>query len=125
MPVKISSHQWKWISVAWLILTTVLLVMPGSAFPKSSLFKSIPEFDKLVHIFLFAVLTALFLKALQPSKLLGLLLLILVVILYGVFTEYLQMYLTTSRSFDERDIIADAIGAILGWGLYKLLNKIS
>lgn len=123
MPVKISSRQWKWMSLVWLMLTTILLVMPGSALPKSNLFSSIPEFDKLVHIFLFAVLTALSLKALQPSKLFGLLLLILIVILYGVLIEYVQMYFTTTRSFDERDIVADAIGAILGWGLYRLINK--
>lgn len=122
MPITISPTIWKGLTFFWLTLTTILLVMPGNAFPKVGLFSQIPYFDKWVHIFLFGVLTALSLKAIRPSKFWGMLLLLVFILLYGVITEYVQLFFTTSRSFDGQDIVADGIGAMLGWILYRVFG---
>jgi VanZ family protein len=122
MASKLTQRQWRWLALLWFVITTFLLVIPGSALPKTNFFSSIPEFDKWVHIFLFAILSALTLLALQPKTTSGLVLLVGIVIVYGAAMEYVQLYLVPYRSFDERDIMADAVGAILGWGLYKWLK---
>ncbi|NOX08830.1 MAG: VanZ family protein [Gammaproteobacteria bacterium] len=46
----------------------------------------------------------------------------LVVILYGISDEWHQYY-TPGRHADIYDVIADAVGAILGVGLFYLLSR--
>ncbi|MGH2554003.1 MAG: VanZ family protein, partial [Chitinophagaceae bacterium] len=45
-------------AIAWLLLTLILLTLPGTAFPKENWFDKI-WLDKWIHIGLFAVLAAL------------------------------------------------------------------
>jgi len=41
---------------------------------------------------------------------------------YGVMMEFVQLYFVKNRSFDTGDIIADAVGCVIGliysWGRY-------
>ena len=45
---------------------------------------------------------------------------------YGIAMEYVQRDLVVNRSFDRTDIIADAVGCLLGWlfGRYRFIKKI-
>ncbi|HSK11781.1 MAG TPA: VanZ family protein [Phnomibacter sp.] len=123
MAFNLSDKQWKWIAIGWFVLTTLLLVVPGNALPKTDL-GNIPYFDKYIHIFLFAVLSAFTLKAIRPTRPTYFIWLVVLVILYGTLMEYVQLYLVPFRSFDGRDIMADAAGAVLGLLLYRLLNRV-
>jgi VanZ family protein len=84
--------------------------------------------DKLVHIFLFAVLVLLFsLPALKrkvgwPSWALKLLL-PLVAVAYGVAVEFIQLQWVPNRGFEWMDVAADAAGAVLGTVLGPFIAK--
>jgi VanZ family protein len=100
-----------WLAVGWFLLTTLLLAMPGNALPKTNLV-NIPNFDKLVHVGLFAVLTFLTVNALNKPTYFKITVVALIAILYGIIMEYVQLHLVAYRSFEGIDIIADATGAI-------------
>lgn len=44
---------------------------------------------------------------------------------FGIVMEFVQEHLVVNRSFDIGDIIADIIGALLGWGYawYRFIKK--
>lgn len=97
------------------IISFILLIMPGSDIPKSSLF-DILYFDKWVHIGMFGLLTIFwghpFLKMTKGSVKLFCKISVLV-ILYGIAMEFVQKYWTVGRSFDIFDILADCFGSIV------------
>ncbi len=102
--------------VTWFLLTTFLLVIPGSDLPKDPFLEAI-YFDKWVHIGLFGLLTIFgcypSLKNNNYKK--TFIRITVAVIVYGIVMEFIQKYFTEGRSFDITDIIADAVGAILGY----------
>lgn len=107
--------------VLWLIICTVLLVLPGRAFPKENWLEKI-WFDKWVHIGLFAVMVFLWCWAylpLQPDKerrLLPFLFFAIGWLAYAAGMEFVQKYFVPNRSFDVGDIIADGVGCLIGLG---------
>lgn len=114
-------------AIGWLIITTVLLVLPGSAFPKQNWLTDI-QIDKWVHIVLFAVMVILccwgiLVKIKAPHLRLKYFTgFALIAIAYGTGMEFVQKYFVANRSFDNGDIIADSIGSFAGllfsWGRY-------
>ena len=108
------------LALGWLLLVTFLLVLPGSAFPKETWLSKI-QFDKLVHIGIFAVMVWLFCRAFYQKntslqKLKNTFIIITAsAILYGLLMEFVQKNLVPNRSFDEWDLLADAIGAFIGY----------
>lgn len=106
---------------AWLLFTTILLVLPGSAFPEETWLSKI-QFDKIVHIGLFAVMVWLFCRGHyqsgKPRRTLHWLFINVAVnaVLYGITMEFVQKYFIPNRSFDSGDIVADVAGALIGYG---------
>lgn len=103
----------------FLFVSIYLLCLPGSSsFPGSWWFRNIPQFDKLVHIGMFGLLCLLFhfpaktssLK--NPSRQRWFWLVSIVAIAYGTLMEFVQRELVINRSFEEADILADAVGAL-------------
>lgn len=102
----------------FLVTCTILLTLPGSAFPKKDWLDGI-WFDKWVHIGLFSLLTLLFCWAFYKTKdrsrwkqlFVWSAVLMLV---YGIGMEFIQKYFVANRSFDNGDIIADAVGSMAG-----------
>lgn len=115
-------------AIVFFILATILLCLPGSSLPHNRFFASIPQFDKLVHIFLFATLGICFgypvIKSrLDKAKRLKWIILIsLSGILYGVMIEFAQKWWVAGRSFEENDMLADSIGALISllWNRSRL-----
>lgn len=116
--------------LGWLMLTTFLLTLPGSAFPRETILSKI-HFDKIAHVGVFAVLVWLFCRAYHqkklPSKKLEKTFLAVTgsAVLYGVLMEFVQKNYIPNRSFDEGDLIADTAGALAGYLLsrWMFINK--
>ena len=107
-------------SLFFLILCTILLTLPGSAFPKENWLDKI-WFDKWVHIGMFALLTVtwswtVFDHTPTSDKLQAYFFFIAVLFIgYGITIEFIQQRYVSNRSFDKGDIIADAGGALAGY----------
>jgi len=105
--------------ILWFIISTVLLTIPGTAFPKENWLDAI-WFDKWVHIGMFAIMTTLWCWAMQrkDSGKTSLRMIFigigLISLAYGVGMEFVQKYFIPNRSFDTGDIIADGVGCALG-----------
>lgn len=105
--------------VLWLVTCTVLLVLPGNAFPNENWLDKI-WFDKWVHIGLFAILVFLWCWAYQPlqphkeKRLLPFIYWALLWLAYGAGMEFVQKYFVINRAFDTMDIMADGVGCVLG-----------
>ena len=99
----------------WLFLTYMLLS------PLKDLPQELPLFegaDKVVHVAIFALLSFLY-KATFPRQAFWLCFTLL--LLYGIATELAQEYMHIGRSGDPLDLLADAIGIVLGYGAMSLL----
>ncbi len=105
--------------ILWLIISTILLTIPGSAFPQENWLGKI-WFDKWVHIGMFAIMVwlgcwATHKKYPDVRKLRTVFMWIgLASLLYGIGMEFVQKYCIINRSFDEGDIVADTIGCTVG-----------
>jgi VanZ family protein len=115
-----------YLAISWLVLVTLLLLTPGNNLPKGP---SIPHLDKIVHLFLFGVLTFLWaqvgtIDAQQKICWKKLLTNILVfTILFPIFVEYVQGFVP-NRSFEYEDIVANLIGGIIGFIGFIILYKV-
>jgi len=114
-----AKHRILWLAAAmvWFIICTVLLCMPGSAFPESSWLENIPLFDKWVHIGMFAIMTFLMCKMAEASGHFTKKIFIPIALscfAYGVLMEFVQHYWIPYRSFDVWDMVADGAGAAVG-----------
>ena len=104
--------------ILWLIISTVLLTLPGSALPKEDFFDKV-YFDKWVHIGMFAIMVLLWcwamLKYADPGSLKRIFFFMALIWLgYGIVMEFVQLYFIKNRSFDIGDIAADAVGSFAG-----------
>lgn len=97
-----------WLGIWWLAIAAVVVacLLPGSELPE------LPISDKLEHVLAFLALAAsavqLFRRG-RPLLVIGLGLLAL-----GIGIELAQHLLTTSRAMEPADVVADAIGILLG-----------
>lgn len=97
----------------WLIASTILLTMPGSAFPKENWLDKI-WFDKWVHIGMFSLLTIFWCRVINKKTARHYILIGLACLFYGIAMEFIQKYYIANRSFDIGDIIADGVGCFAG-----------
>jgi VanZ family protein len=118
-------------AVAWFLLSTFLLCLPGDELPRAKLF-DIPFFDKYVHIALFGGLVFFFCLPFNRSSIPAVkvsnwfVTISLYALAYGIVMEFVQKYFVPNRSFDIVDILFDALGiatsAILMWSWYKKIG---
>jgi hypothetical protein len=107
-------------AIFWLILSTILLTVPGSAFPKENWLDKI-WFDKWVHIGIFSIMVVLWCwsvsQLLPKHKKLFLPFILIAIVFtgYGIAMEFVQQNFIKNRSFDTGDIIADAAGCVAGF----------
>jgi glycopeptide antibiotics resistance protein len=114
------------LAILWALLILVLTLVPGDEFPDLS-FWSLLTFDKAAHAFVFGVLVLLFMTgfskqytfpAIRYSSQKAAL---LVGVTYAVITEVLQYLLAGSRTADLMDIMANLIGCLIGFGIFRVL----
>lgn len=101
------------LAIIWLIISSILLTLPGADIPKEDWFDKI-GIDKWVHICMFALMAYLWCNGLAVKSSKGLLTICIACLLYGIGMEFIQKYCIPNRSFDISDMLADAVGAVLG-----------
>lgn len=104
------------IALTWSIFVTVLLCLPGAAFPKEKWFDKI-WLDKWIHVCLFSVMVFLWCRVavqLTWKKIRFFYEIAFYFFMYGVAMEFVQKYFIPNRSFDVKDMIADGIGTVVG-----------
>ncbi|MBL7721584.1 MAG: VanZ family protein [Chitinophagaceae bacterium] len=110
-------------AIGWLIICTVLLVLSGSAFPEEDWLSKI-WFDKWVHIGLFTIMVVLWCWGFQKKLKEKYILVTAAVLAYGIAMEFVQQHFIVNRSFDIGDIVADAVGCLIGhWFSHRYIKK--
>ncbi|NCI47747.1 VanZ family protein [Sediminibacterium soli] len=104
--------------IAWVLIVTVLLCLPGSTLPKNPFLLAIHA-DKWVHIFLFATGCYLFSRPFLNSgrspgqKTAWFCAVATTGIAYGTGMEFVQEHWVSNRSFELADIAADSAGCLI------------
>lgn len=123
-------HVSLFLAVLWFITSLVLLTLPGSDLPQEDWLDKI-YFDKWVHIGMFALLVFLWCWALskwnrrsagfKPTFFR----IALSAVAYGILMEFIQRYFIPGRSFDVTDMVADAVGAFVGffYSTWRFIKK--
>lgn len=113
-------------AILWLLISTILLTLPGSAFPKENWLTWI-QFDKWIHFGMFALMVFLFCYGFykrDSNTRKHFLAIAIIGIAYGIAMEFVQKYWVPNRSFDIGDILADAAGGLAGlWFSRRYIKK--
>ena len=113
-----------WRTLLWALFILVITGMPGSYFPGITTFWEWLQPDKIVHVFVFSVLSFVFLYDARTQYLQSQQRYIIVIAavagtaLFGLLTEVLQYYVFVGRSGNVYDVLADCVGALTGWMLF-------
>lgn len=109
-------------AMAWALIVLVLTGLPGNYFPEIPTFWNLLKPDKIVHLFIFGLLTVLvasgFTRSFRTLHLAAKS--IAIGIAYGGITELLQGYVFIGRTASIYDFIANSVGCIAGFLLFKL-----
>ncbi len=106
--------------IAWFFVVMVLICLPGDDIPDNSMFKLL-QFDKFVHTCIFGLMAILFIRPIAMSGLDKKLKLdyyariAVSVAIWGLATEFIQLFFVPRRDFDLWDFAADATGCILAY----------
>lgn len=103
--------------IYWAFLTYMLL-KPGTE--NQEYWFMFSGIDKLIHLSIFAFLGF---SILMSFKFLKVYQFIIIIIIYGIGTEVLQEVMHLGRSFELLDILADLVGSVLGFLIYKFALK--
>ncbi len=114
----------------WAAFILFLCLLPGEDLPDIDFWEINIE-DKLAHVGVFAVLAILMAWGVWMRRKVSagykkvLLQILTIGICFGIFTEVLQGYFTTSRYASLSDLVADALGVFAGAviALFYLSNK--
>lgn len=114
----------KWLSAVlatfWTLLIVGACLLPASEVPKVRIL----HIDKAVHFVIFAGFSFLWLLVLVPATFRTGFLVFLCAVILGYLVELLQgSGITTGRSFDTMDIVADAIGGAGGMVLFFMCQR--
>ena len=116
----LESKQLFTICLSYSVVVTIVFLVPAKQVP--SLFDFYIPIDKLVHIFIFLVLSFLWLayidRVLTNTKPIVLFLALLVCLLYGIIIEVYQELFVRSRKAEALDVLADLFGASIGLFLF-------
>ena len=109
------------VAIIWTHLIFYGCTIPGTEIPEVR-FDFIVQLDKLVHTTFFLVFFLLWACTRAYSIFFGFVL-ILISSLYGLFIEYFQFHFVDGRGFEIADILADTLGAFLGFILHPFIHR--
>nr|WP_307211096.1 VanZ family protein [Chryseobacterium lathyri] len=103
--------------IYWAFLTYMLL-KPGEE--NNEYWFMFNGIDKALHVSIFAMLGFCFIAAFPKIKFSYFFQIILI---YAFLTEILQEEMGLGRSMESLDIVADTVGCLIGYSIYKILIK--
>lgn len=103
--------------IYWAILTYMLL-KPGVE--NEEYWFMFSGVDKIIHISIFAFLGFCYKTAFQKS---GFYIFIHIMLIYAFLTEILQDEMHLGRSMETLDVIADFLGVVIGYYVFKKLKQ--
>jgi VanZ family protein len=114
-------------SLIWTIVIVILSILPGETV-KSATFLDFWNVDKLGHLIVYLLHSYLLLlgfrlaldKKVDKQQIL---ISMLLGIGLGILLELIQYFFTQDRTFDLLDMLANAVGTILGMMLFKRMHK--
>ncbi len=110
-------------SITFAVFITVISLIQFKTAPGSGLF-NIPYMDKIVHFFLYGVLSFLMLRdSGRELKLITYIIIILLCLSFGGIIELIQIS-QPGRSGEILDLMANVTGSIIAIPVYYLYNKI-
>jgi VanZ family protein len=115
-------------ALLWTLFILTLMAIPGKMLPQEEK-TFIPNLDKLVHATLFGTFVFLWSiyyatrKEKNNQSDSRFVLIMIIACLYGYGTELMQKYIIPNRDYDIYDILADSIGAVLGFLIVRLTVK--
>ena len=115
---KISKIFSKILPIYWAFLTYMLL-KPGQE--NKEYWFMFDGVDKLLHVSIFALLGFTFMAAFPKTRFQTFLYIMLI---YAFLTEILQQEMNLGRSMETLDIVADTLGVLSGYYMYKVIKKI-
>ena len=106
----------------YLLLITFLSLLPSRDLPDIKLFM---HADKVIHLCMYAGFTFLLLWA-WPQKFTGIrqLIPLLAIIIWGFLMEAIQGLTHAGRTFDLTDELANILGFLPGWVVWKIVEKL-
>ena len=114
-----------WRTIIWALVILVITGLPGDSFPDIATFWEWLQPDKIVHVFVFAVLSFAMLYDARTQYLqskrryIYAIAAVVGTAFFGLLTEVLQYYVFIGRSGNVYDVLADCAGAIIGWVLFN------
>ncbi|MDV2449013.1 VanZ family protein [Elizabethkingia anophelis] len=114
---KISKISCKILPIYWAFLT-YLLLKPGSE--DAEHFFLFPHFDKVGHAGVFVGLGFLLIAAFPKLKFITY---IQIMLCFAFLTEILQDEMHLGRAMEGLDIVADTLGALIGYLVYQFLFR--
>jgi len=110
----------RFIAILWTLLIFFLCFLPSNEIPELN----VPLVDKWVHFILFGCFSFFWLLSLKHPRTIHFFFWIMLSAVFGWLVEELQGFLSfLGRCKENMDIVADAIGGMLGAFLLFLLRK--
>jgi VanZ family protein len=113
-----------WPAYCWAAIILILCGLPGEDIPELTFLQWLRP-DKIVHLILFGTFCFLLLKGIHFQKNFrtinngAVTYALLISIGYGALIEILQATIFIHRSGDVRDALANAIGAVIGYWIFR------
>lgn len=115
-------------SVIWAIFIVILSGLPSDNLPNVQTILGFPS-DKVAHFLIYFTQEFLLCYTIKKLSVIGkltvqkVLISVIIVFLFGLFMEWLQLTIFASRSASFQDVIANSIGLVSGLISYLGLQK--
>jgi VanZ family protein len=109
----LSERKFLFLAITWTVFVTVASLVSFNSVPKVKVIGS----DKVVHFLFYLVFVIFWSLAKKQSyfKINYSLLIVIIAIVFGIIIEFLQGVLTKTRQADFYDVLANSLGAIVGF----------
>lgn len=116
--------------LAWAVVIFIVISLPPESMPRTPLLQ-VPNIDKAIHFFMFAVFGALILLGLYKKSKAGSLWLknIAIAVIagsaYGILTELIQYCCLPGRHGNVPDVVANVFGTVFGVFIMVMAYRVS
>ena len=114
-----------WKTIAWLAIVFFMSTMKIPLAPGVPLI-NIPHFDKIIHFSLYFILVSIWMiddyKKTKFFKGKNLVVIVILSVLYGGLMEILQKIVVQDRSGDILDVLANTVGVLVAFLLFKNIS---